>query len=177
MKKLIYILPLILFFILIGFFVNGLDKDPRLIPSPLIDKSVPKFSIQQLIDEEKLLQTSDLKGEVLLVNFWATWCPTCRGEHDVLMEIARNKTVTIYGIDYKDKRADALTWLKDLGNPYKAVGFDLEGSTGLDWGVYGTPETFVIDKQGIIRYKHVGAVSWQDWKQILEPIVLKLQQE
>ncbi len=177
MKKIIYILPLLLFFIIVGFFINGLNKDPRLIPSPLIGKAAPEFIIPQLIDEGKQLQQTDLKGKVLLLNFWATWCPTCRGEHDVLMEIARHKSVAMYGIDYKDKRPDAIKWLEDLGNPYHAIGFDYEGSVGIDWGVYGTPETFVIDKQGIIRYKHVGAISWQDWKQILEPIVLKLQQE
>ncbi|MFK8068186.1 MAG: DsbE family thiol:disulfide interchange protein [Gammaproteobacteria bacterium] len=176
MKKLIYILPLILFAVLIGFFIIGLERDPRLIPSPFIGKSAPEFSLPRLLNADQLITQAELKGEVMLVNFWATWCPTCKGEHDVLMEVARsNKELAIYGIDYKDKKEDALSWLKQLGNPYRAVAFDQEGVTGIDWGVYGTPETFILDEQGIIHYKHVGAISWQDWKQILEPIVLELQ--
>lgn len=178
MKKLIYILPLILFFILIGFFIVGLDKDPRLIPSPFIGKPAPDFSLPRLKNEDQIFTQADLKGEVTLVNFWATWCPTCRGEHEVLMEIARlNNKLAIVGIDYKDQKDDALSWLEQLGDPYRAIAFDQKGTVGIDWGVYGTPETFVLDRKGIIRYKHVGAISWQDWKQTLEPIVQELLKE
>ncbi len=178
MKKLVFILPLVLFVILIGFFIVGLERDPRFIPSPFIGKPAPEFSLPHLQNEDQLITQADLEGEVSLVNFWATWCPTCRGEHDVLVEVARsNKNLAIYGIDYKDEKEDALSWLQQLGNPYRAVAFDQKGVTGLDWGVYGTPETFILDAQGIIRYKHVGAISWQDWKQILEPIVIELQTE
>ncbi len=174
MKKLIYILPLIAFFVLVGFFVIGLQKDPSLIPSPLIGKPVPAFTTTQLLDTDKSFSQADLKGEVSLLNFWATWCPTCRAEHDVFMEIARNKLVPIYGIDYKDKPEDAKQWLAQLGDPYKTVAVDPKGEIGINWGLYGTPETFVIDQQGIIRYKHVGPVSWQVWKEDLEPIVNEL---
>lgn len=179
MKKLIYLLPLVIFVILIGFFIVGLERDPRLIPSPLIGKPAPAFELSPLSQvnttSEKLTQ-EDLKGEVTLLNFWATWCPTCRGEHDVLMEIARESNVKIFGVDYKDNQDDAMQWLEKLGNPYRAVAFDPEGKTGIDWGVYGTPETFVMDAEGIIRYKHVGAVSWEVWTKILEPLVKQLQQ-
>lgn len=174
MKKLIFILPLVLFLVLVGFFIVGLERDPRLIPSPFIDKPAPDFSLPRLIQENQQLTKADMKDEVALVNFWATWCPTCRGEHEVLMKIAKNNDIAIYGIDYKDDRTDALKWVKQLGNPYRAIAVDQAGSTGIDWGVYGTPETFVVDKEGVIRYKHVGAITWQDWKEHLEPVVNKL---
>jgi len=177
MKKLIFILPLVLFLVLIGFFIAGLDHDSRLLPSTFIDKPAPGFSLPRLIKDDQRLSQDDLKGEVSLVNFWATWCPTCKGEHEVLMEIVKKNGIAIYGIDYKDERVAALKWVNQLGNPYRAIATDKKGNTGIDWGVYGTPETFVLDKEGIIRYKHVGAISWQDWKQTLEPIVKKLKQE
>lgn len=176
MKKLIYLIPLAIFTVMVFFFMIGLERDPHLIPSPFIGKPAPEFSLAQLIDADKTLSNTDLQGQVTLLNFWATWCPTCRGEHDVLMEIARgNGEIAIYGIDYKDDAITARKWLDQLGNPYRAVGFDQEGKTGIDWGVYGTPETFVLDKQGIIRYKHIGAVTWEDWKNTLEPMIRELQ--
>ncbi len=177
MKRVIFALPLFLFLALVVLFMVGLEHDPRLIPSPFIGKPAPPLSLPRLIKDDQMLSRDDLIGEVMLVNFWATWCPTCKGEHAVLMEIADTNEVAIYGIDYKDDQIAATAWLERLGNPYRAVGFDKEGNAAIDWGVYGTPETFVLDKDGIIRYKHVGAISWQDWKETLEPLVKQLQEE
>ena len=177
MKKLIYILPLVLFLVLVGFLKIGLNRDPRLLPSQFIDKPTPEISVPYLLDESQVMTQADLTGEVALVNFWASWCPTCLGEHDVLMEINRQSDVVIFGIDYKDERADGQKWVNERGNPYHAIAFDPEGKVGIDWGLTGTPETFVLDKEGIIRYKHVGAITWQDWKQTLEPIVNELKQK
>ena len=177
MKKLIYFVPLILFLVLIGFLKNGLSRDPRDLPSQFIDKLAPEFSVAYLLDENKVMTQADLKGEVSLLNFWASWCPTCLGEHDILMEISRQSDVVIFGVDYKDERVEGKRWVEERGDPYRAIAFDPEGQVGIDWGLTGTPETFVLDKQGIVRYKHVGAITWQDWKQTLEPIVNELQQK
>ncbi len=177
MRKLIYFLPLVLFVVLLAFLKDGLKRDPRDLPSQFIDKPAPEFSVATLLDKNKVMTQADLKGEVTLLNFWASWCPTCLGEHDILMEISRQNAVVIYGIDYKDERVDGQKWVNQRGNPYRAVGFDPEGKVGIDWGVTATPETFILDKQGIVRYKHVGAITWQDWKQTLEPIVNELKQK
>lgn len=175
MKKLIYLIPLAIFAIMVGFFMVGLERDPRLIPSPFIDKPAPAMSAQWLLDSERLLRSEDLKGKVTLVNFWATWCPTCKGEHDVLMEVARTENaIRIIGVDYKDTDDAAKAWLTKLGDPYETVVVDRDGKIGIDWGVYGTPETFILDANGVVRYKHVGAISWQDWTQTLQPIVNSL---
>ncbi len=177
MKKLIYFLPLILFLVLVGFLKFGLNNDPRKLPSQFIGKPAPEFSVAYLLDENKVMTQADLKGEVSLLNFWASWCPTCLGEHDVLMEISRQSDVAIYGVDYKDERSDGQDWVNNRGNPYRAIAFDPEGQVGIDWGLTGTPETFILDKEGIVRYKHVGAIMWQDWKQTIEPIVIELQKK
>ena len=174
MKKLITFLPLILFLVLVVFLKIGLSRDPRALPSQFIDKPAPEFSVPTLLDENKIMTQADLKGEVSLLNFWASWCPTCLGEHDVLMEISRQSDVVIFGVDYKDERTDGQRWVNERGDPYRAIAFDSEGEVGIDWGVTATPETFVLDKQGIVRYKHVGAITWQDWKQTIEPLIEKL---
>lgn len=176
MKKIVYLLPLFVFIMLIGFFIIGLDRDPHLIPSPLIGKSSPVFSLPGLIEEKQLLTQEDLLGEVVLLNVWATWCSVCRREHSLLMEIAKNNEVAIYGIDYKDNRTDAIRWLEQLGNPYKAVIYDHDGNLGIDWGVYGTPETFILDKTGVVRYKHIGEITMQDWIKTIQPLIKVLKQ-
>ena len=175
-KRLIALIPLAVFLSLSFFLWRGLSLDPRKIPSPLIEKPIPEFSLPRLSDESQVFSAAQLKGQVSLLNVWATWCLACRDEHQSLLDIAR-EGVTIYGLDYKDNRQDALQWLNALGNPYQAIAFDGEGRVAIDWGVYGAPETFIIDKHGIIRYKHVGMVTAAVWKKRLGPLYRQLKQE
>lgn len=173
-RRWVYLLPLFLFAVLMVFFFFGLGNNPRLIPSPLIDKPAPAFSLPTLKDPDTLFRQSDLKGDVSLLNIWATWCPSCKQEHPVLLKIAASSNVPIYGLFYKDDAAKGVVWLENYGDPYQANAVDVEGKVGIEWGVYGTPETFVIDAQGIIRYKHVGPVSWDDWQNTLLPLIESL---
>lgn len=165
-------LPLVIFFGL-GFFLwKGLSLDPRELPSALIDRPMPAFELPSLTDPARSLTVADLKGETALVNVWATWCPTCKEEHAFLNELAE-QGVVIYGINYKDEPVKATSWLQRYLNPYKDVILDKEGSLGLDLGVYGAPETYIIDAQGTIRYRHVGAVDanvWTDLQAIMEQV-------
>ena len=172
-----YIIPLILFMVMAGFLAMGLNLNPRDIPSPLINKSAPGFSLPILATPEKVLRNTDLSGQVWLLNVWASWCASCRTEHPVFNQLAQKKLVTIVGLNYKDEASAAKQWLAQLGNPYDASIMDQEGRTGLDYGVYGVPETFVIDKKGIVRYKHTGPVSVQDVQEILLPLINKLKAE
>ena len=155
----------------------GLYLNPREVPSPLIDKPAPAFSLPQLHDTGKTLSRQDLLGKVYLLNVWASWCVSCRDEQPVLMQLAQTKQVEMYGLNYKDQRADALRWLEIFGNPYVASVSDMDGRVGIDWGVYGVPETFVIDRGGVIRYKHIGPVTPADLDTKLMPLVRKLQGE
>ena len=168
------LLPLAIFVVLMIFFFVGLGLNPRLVPSPLIDQPVPDFSLPKLKQPDVMFQQMDLQGEVSLLNIWATWCTSCRQEHKVLMKIAESKEVPIYGLFYKDDPTNGSIWLKNLGDPYRANAVDRDGRIGIEWGAYGTPETFIIDKQGIIRYKHVGPIRWQDWQTVLLPMIQKL---
>lgn len=177
MFKLKYLLPLILFVILAIFLAIGLRLNPKDIPSPLIDKPAPAFSLPILATPEKNLSVQDLKGRVWLLNVWASWCVSCRQEHPLLLELAKLNTVTIAGLNYKDEAAAANQWLAQLGNPYNVSIMDKDGRVGIDYGVYGVPETFVVDKRGIIRYKHTGPVEPGDIEQIFLPLLQKLQQE
>ena len=177
MKKLLFLLPLSVFVLLVGFFAAGLQYDPSRVPSPLIGKSAPEFSLPRLESADQTIGTSDLRGKVALLNVWATWCAACRDEHPVLMRIARGGEVPIYGLDYKDKRQDALVWLARLGDPYSASAFDEAGRVGIDWGVYGTPETFLLDRNGIVRYKHIGPLTWNVWERTLLPMIRELKSE
>lgn len=171
-----YLIPLAIFIVMAIFLGIGLTKDPKLVPSPFIGKPTPPFTLPQLHDPEKTLSNKDFLGKVSLFNVWASWCPACREEHPLLMEISRMDIVPIYGLNYKDQREDAKRWLIQFGgDPYKATGYDLDGRVGLDWGVYGVPETFVIDQQGIIRYKHIGPLRPGDWENTLYPLIQKLQ--
>ena len=168
MRRLIVLLPLLLFVGLGLFLWNGIGKDTQSIPSPLLDKPVPAFSLTSLYDEQKLLSAEDLKGKPALLNVWATWCPTCKAEHAQLNRIAQNEGVTIYGINYKDDRAKAKDWLEKYRDPYALNIFDPEGKLGLNLGVYGAPETYILDAEGVIRYKHIGAVDERVWQQLRE---------
>ena len=169
-----YLLPLIVFAVLLGFLAVGLKLDPREVPSPLIDKPAPPFKLPRLDVPEQALSLDDLKGKVWLLNVWASWCVACRVEHPLLVELAGTNSVPIYGLNYKDKRDDALAWLSKHGNPYVASLSDAEGLVGIDFGVYGVPETFVIDKDGRIAYRHVGPLQPQDLTTTILPLVKKL---
>ena len=174
MRRLFYLLPLAVFLGVAVYFAIGLTKDPRLIPSALIDQPVPDFDLPPLLTGKPGLKTADLKGEVALVNVFASWCVPCRVEHPLLMRLAKEATVPIHGLNWKDKRHDATAWLEELGDPFSRIGFDGDNKTGIDWGVYGVPETYVIDREGRIRYKHVGPMFEETWKDILEPLIREL---
>jgi cytochrome c biogenesis protein CcmG/thiol:disulfide interchange protein DsbE len=177
MKILKYIIPLILFVVLAVFLAIGLNLNPREIPSPFIDKPAPEFTAPILDLPNQKLGTRDLKGKVWLMNVWASWCVSCREEHQVLNQLAQQQVVYIVGLNYKDEFVAAKNWLDTLGNPYNVVITDKEGRVGIDYGVYGVPETFVIDKKGIIRYKHTGPVTIEDLDKTFLPLIKKLQTE
>ncbi len=168
-----FLAPLLAFLALAGLLYKGLSLDPREVPSPLIDKPAPTFSLPRLQQPEVLLGNADFAGKVSLFNVWATWCVACRQEHPVLMELAQ-RGIPIYGLNYKDVRSDAQRWLQRFGNPYLANAFDEEGRVGIDWGVYGTPETFIVDKQGIIRHKHIGPLTQKSVDEEILPLIKKL---
>lgn len=149
----------------------GLTLNPRRVPSPLINKAVPAFELATVLDPEQRFSQADLRGRVSLLNVWATWCVPCRDEHPVLVGIARRGETVIYGLNYKDDRDKATAWLQALGDPYETSGFDPTGRAGIDLGVYGVPETFVIDAEGTIVYKHIGPVDDKIWREQLFPIV------
>ena len=172
MKK--YIVPLIIFVSLGLLLAYGLRLDPRRIPSPLIGKPLPAFSLTTVADPARKVSRDDLHGRVYLLSVWASWCVACREEHPLLNELTSRKAVTIIGLNYKDKREDALRWLGALGNPYELSLSDQDGRLGIDLGVYGVPETFVIDKQGVIRYKQIGPMTPEVWEQKLAPLIKEL---
>ncbi len=176
-QRLGLIFPLLTFILLAAFLWRGLSLHPHRIPSALINKPVPTFTLSDVINSKNTFSNKDLMGHVSLVNVWASWCISCRVEHPVLVDIANSHRVAIYGIDYKDSRANARHWLKTYGDPYTKIGFDHNGNAAINWGVYGTPETFVIDKHGIIRDKFIGPITPSDWKEKLLPEVEKLQHE
>ncbi len=172
-----FILPLVVFLVLSVFLYIGLGRDPREVPSPLIGKPAPAFTLPQLHDADKYFSAQDMKGQVWLLNVWASWCGACKDEHPVLMELARQNIVPIYGLDYKDKREDGEATLKRAGDPYTLTIFDADGKVGFDYGVYGVPETYVIDKQGVIRDKIIGAVTAQNLQERILPLVAELQKK
>jgi len=168
-----YLTPLVLFLALAALLYKGLALNPREVPSPLIGKPAPEFTLPELKDTSRQLSHTDFQGKVSLLNVWATWCVSCRAEHPLLMQLAR-QGVTIYGLDYKDSREDAQRWLQRFGDPYVANAFDADGRVGIDWGVYGTPETFVIDQQGIIRHKHIGPLTEEAIQREILPLIRQL---
>ncbi len=170
-----FVLPLVIFSGLLVFLWKGLDLNPREIPSTLIDKPAPAFDLTRLYDENARISQETLAGKVWLLNVWASWCVSCRHEHPVITELAKN--IDIVGLNYKDKRPDAQQWLTRFGNPYVMSAFDQSGNVGIDYGVYGVPETFVIDHLGSIRYKHIGPVTPQSAAEKLLPIINLLQKE
>jgi len=174
MRSLKFLLPLAAFLALAFFLFRGLSLDPREVPSPLIGKPAPAFALTRLDDPAQTIQLADMKGRVWILNVWASWCVACRQEHPLLVEFSRKKLVPIYGLNYKDKRRDGLAWLDRLGNPYDASLFDVDGRVGIDFGVYGVPETFIVDKQGVIRMKHIGPLTPDVLHNEIEPLLRKL---
>ena len=170
-----YLLPLAAFIILVVFLLIGLNLNPRKIPSPLIGKPAPVFKLQQLHEPEKILESKDNLGKVWLLNVWASWCASCRDEHPLLVQLAKADVVPIYGLNYKDKRDLAIQWLDQLGNPYTESVMDTEGRVGIEYGVYGVPETYVIDKSGVIQYKQIGPVTVDVLEKTILPLVKELQ--
>ncbi len=165
MRRVILFIPLALFFALGIFLWRGLQLDPNALPSALIDKPMPAFQLGSLYDERQLLTADDLKGQPALLNVWATWCPSCKQEHAQLNRI-KAEGYAVYGVNYKDERSAALAWLQKYDDPYSINIFDEKGLLGIDLGVYGAPETYVLDAGGVIRYKHVGVVDEKVWGQL-----------
>ncbi len=164
-----FLLPLGAFMILVPIFVIGLTKDPRELPSPFLNEPAPSFTLPSLTDPEQNVSSDDYAGQYALVNVWATWCVGCREEHDFLMELSRSQGVPIYGINWRDVRGDALKWLQALGDPYVASGFDEDGRVGIDWGVYGAPETFLVSADGVVLHKHLGPLDATTWERDFVP--------
>jgi len=170
-----FILPFVIFVVLAGFLYVGLGRKPNEVPSPLIGKPAPAFVLPMLHDANKPFSPQDMKGQVWLLNVWASWCGACKDEHPVLMDLARQNIVPIVGLDYKDKREDGEATLRKAGDPYSMVIADADGKVGFDYGVYGVPETYLIDKQGIIQYKLIGAVTPQNLRDTILPMIKELQ--
>lgn len=170
-----FILPFVIFMIVAAFLFIGLGLNPHEVPSPLVGKPAPAFSLPQLHEPEKQFSLQDMKGKVWLFNVWASWCTACEYEHPLFMELSRQNLVPLYGMDYKDKREDGMAWLQKHGNPYTLVVSDTEGRVGIEYGVYGVPETYLIDKQGVIQYKHIGMVTEKDLSEKILPMVKELQ--
>jgi cytochrome c biogenesis protein CcmG/thiol:disulfide interchange protein DsbE len=175
MKRLHVLLPLALFGVVLAFLGVGLSLNPSEVPSPLIGKPAPAFELPRLDAAEQRVKRDDMLGQVWMLNVWASWCAPCRTEHPLVLDIARRKLVTVYGLNYKDTPTAAKAWLANLGDPYRATLVDADGRVGIDFGVYGVPETFIIDRQGIVRLKHVGPLTPEVVRERIEPLLVKLQ--
>ncbi len=169
-----YLIPLAVFLLLAAFLWQGLKLNPNNVPSPLVNKPAPQFDLPQLADPDVRVKRDDMLGQVWILNVWASWCASCRQEHPVFMRLARQNIVPIYGLNYKDTREAGIKWLSDFGDPYVASGFDVNGRVGIDYGVYGVPESYVIDKQGVVRYKHTGPVTDEVMMTTILPLVKEL---
>lgn len=170
-----FLIPLVVFLVVASFLWVGLSLNPSEIPSPFINKPAPDFTLKKLHDPETSVSNKELLGKVWLLNVWASWCTACRAEHPLLVQFARTNPVPMMGLNYKDEPDEARQWLAELGNPYFTSVMDYEGNVGIDYGVYGVPETFVIDKQGVIRHKVIGPVTPQRMRDCVMPLVKKLQ--
>jgi len=174
MKALRFVIPLGIFLVLVAFFAVGLTRDPREVPSPFIGKPAPAFKLAQLHEADRVFTPEDMKGKVWLLNVWASWCVSCRVEHPLLVEMSKKNVVPIVGLNYKDRREDGVAWLTKFGNPYSLSAYDVDGRVGIDYGVYGVPETFVIDKMGVIRYKQIGPITQEALDATILPLIKKL---
>ena len=177
MVKFKFALPAVLFVGLVAIFALGLRLDPTEVPSTFIDKPAPAFDLPQLFDPSLRIRHTDLMGQVSLLNVWASWCVGCAREHALLIEIDSQYRVPIYGLNWKDDPNDAINWLGRLGNPYTAIAVDYDNVTGIDYGVYGAPETFLLDADGVIRYKHIGPLNREIWERDILPLVRRLKEE
>jgi cytochrome c biogenesis protein CcmG/thiol:disulfide interchange protein DsbE len=168
-----YVAPLVVFAVLVVVFIKGLNPDRNIneLPSPFLGKEAPTFDLPDIEDLSQRVTSNDYAGDVALVNFWATWCVGCRQEHPFLMQLSREIDIPIYGIDWRDQRQPALDWLARLGDPYEATGFDADATTGIDWGVYGAPETFLISGDGRLLHKHLGPLNRQAWEEDFLPLI------
>lgn len=175
MKILRFLLPLALFIGVVVFLFKGLSLNPREVPSPLIGKPAPAFVLPNLHAPEKTVSRDDLLGKVWMLNVWASWCAPCQEEHPLVIDIAQRKLLPVYGLNYKDQGPAARNWLARLGDPYQATIVDADGRVGIDYGVYGVPETFIIDRQGLIRFKHTGPLTPEVVRTRIEPLVKELQ--
>lgn len=169
-----FLIPLLLFVVLVGFLAVGLNRDPHEVPSPLIGKQAPAFELPQLADPQKTFSPESMRGKVWILNVWASWCVACREEHPVLVELGKLQVAPIIGLDYKDKRDDAMAMLARQGNPYALSAFDANGRVGIDYGVYGVPETYVIDQAGVIRFKHIGPITMELLNKKMIPLLSEL---
>jgi cytochrome c biogenesis protein CcmG/thiol:disulfide interchange protein DsbE len=174
MKALKYLLPLALFAALLAFLGVGLGLNPREVPSPLIGKPAPAFALPRLDNTAQTVSREDLLGKVWMLNVWASWCAPCRDEHPLVIDIAKRQLVPVYGLNYKDQPAAASNWLRNLGDPYRATLVDADGRVGIDFGVYRVPETFIIDRQGIVRLKHTGPLTPEVVRTRIEPLLKEL---
>ncbi len=172
-----FLAPLLVFIVVGVFFGVGLTLDPSKIPSPLIGRSTPVFELPPVQGRVDGFSSEDLKGKVSLVNVFASWCTACRDEHPLLMQLQRENIVPIYGLNYKDRPEDAAAWLDALGDPYTGTGADINGRVGIDWGVYGVPETYVVDRRGYIAYKHIGAIDARLLNETLLPLINGLREQ
>jgi cytochrome c biogenesis protein CcmG/thiol:disulfide interchange protein DsbE len=172
MKRFLW--PLAIFLLLVGFLAVGLKLDPREVPSPLIDKPAPAFDLPVLQQPGRRFSPADMRGKVWLLNVWASWCVSCREEHPVLVEFSKRNLLPVLGLNYKDREADANAWLKQFGNPYALSAVDADGRIGIDYGVYGVPETYLIDGAGVIRYKQIGPLTQATIEQTLLPMAKAL---
>lgn len=170
-----YLIPIVAFVLLVIVFRVGLDRDPRFVPSPLIGKTVPEFELPRLRFANQTVTDADLRGQVSLLNVWATWCVGCRQEHATLNEISALGVVPIYGLNWKDDEKLAIEWLDTLGNPYVATAVDVDGRVAIDWGVYGAPETFLIDSDGTILFRHISPLTMETWETEFVPRILAAQ--
>jgi cytochrome c biogenesis protein CcmG/thiol:disulfide interchange protein DsbE len=173
-KILVYLLPLAVFLVVAVFLLRGLWLDPREVPSPFIDKPAPAFTLVKLEQPDAKFSPADMKGQVWLLNVWASWCVACRQEHPLLVELSKQKAVPLIGLNYKDKPEAAKAWLAQWGDPYDFSVKDTDGRIGIEYGVYGVPETFLIDKGGVIRYKQIGPITEEIWKSKLLPLLEQL---
>ncbi|MCX7177809.1 MAG: DsbE family thiol:disulfide interchange protein [Proteobacteria bacterium] len=170
-----FLIPLALFIVLVGFLAVGLKLDPHEVPSPLVGKPAPLFELPQLAQPDLKFSPVEMKGKVWLLNVWASWCVSCRQEHPVLVALSKTGAVPVYGLNYKDQRADGMKWLGQFGDPYVMSLFDADGRVGIDYGVYGVPETYLIDKQGVIRFKQIGPVTREVLNEKILPLVKELE--
>jgi cytochrome c biogenesis protein CcmG/thiol:disulfide interchange protein DsbE len=171
-----YIAPIIVVAIMIAVFMKGLEDDPTILPSPYIGNAAPAFELPQLKNPTLRVSNADIAGKVVLVNVWATWCVGCRQEHAFLLKLARDGVIPIYGLNWRDRREEALQWLAQLGDPYIASGFDADGKAGIDWGVYGAPETFLVAADGTVIYKFLGPLDADIWQREFAPRIRELQE-